>query len=313
MEDIFGNWGRKMSERLGVAGVDDIGCHGGLVPFTRWGERFEKPPQAAPIRRAVLFFTHVWDEWIEARFLKLSREMGAGYDVWVTGFIPEGAGVAVPGPARTAFAGEAELRAAFTPAPCVCQAAYELKFHHLVPLHFYRRNPGYAHYWVIEFDVQYTGNWADFFAELESSPADLLGTAVQKRQEHTEWFHWSYLCTGGGDLDEAAYVKAFLPVMRVSKRGFEAIEHAYRRNWHGHYEALWPTAIVDAGLLVEDIGGPGAFAPPARRNRHYTATLNDVCGAPGTFCYRPVKTEAEVEQVPAMLWHPVKPEALVNW
>ncbi len=298
---------------------------GRLARVTRWGERFERdapdrrapdrraPDRRAPDRRAVLFFTHVWDDWIEARFLKLSRELGAGYDVWVTGFVPDGAGLAVTDVARTAFAGETELRASFAPAPCVCQAAYELKFHHLVPLYFYRTHPEYSHYWTIEFDVRYTGNWADFFAELESSPADLLGTAVQARHENAEWYHWSYLCTGGRALADASYLKAFLPVMRVSKRGFAAIDHAYRRNWHGHYEALWPTAIADAGLLVEDIGGPGNFVPPGRRNRHYTATLNDVSGGPGTFCYRPVKPEAAVVAAPAMLWHPVKPEALVNW
>lgn len=290
------------------------GGDAGLVRVTRWGESFEKPAQhrRALDRRAVLFFTHVWNEWIEARFLKLSRELGPGYDVWVTGFIPDGAAFAVPAQARTAFAGEKELRAAFSPRPCVCQAAYEIKFHHLVPLYFYRSHAGYSHIWIIEFDVHYTGNWADFFAELDASAADLLGTAVQARRELSAWYHWSYLCTGGRDLAEDSYVKAFLPVMRVSKRGFEAIEHAYRRNWHGHYEALWPTTIADAGLLVEDIGGPGSFAPPARRNRHYTTTLHDVNGGPGTFCYRPVKTEAEVEPAPAMLWHPVKPAALAK-
>jgi hypothetical protein len=302
-----------MQEKLGVAGAGAAGWGRRLAHVTRWGERFERPSQATRTRRAVLFFTHVWDDWIESRFMKLRQELGAGYDVWVAGFIPDGAGFAVPAPARTEFAGENDLRAAFNPTPCICQAPFEIKFHHLVPLYFYRQNPEYSHYWTIEFDVRYTGNWADFFAELESSPADLLGTAVQARHEHTDWFHWPGLCTGGQALPESSYVKAFLPLMRISKRGFQAIDQAYSRNWHGHYEALWPTAIADAGLLVEDIGGPGSFAPPARRHRHYTATLNHPSGGPGSFCYRPVKTEAEVEQMAAMLWHPVKPEALVQW
>jgi hypothetical protein len=266
------------------------------------------------VRRAVLFFTHVWDEAIEARFVKLRRELGVGYDVWVGGLMRDGEGFLLPGQALQLRAAEHELMALGPVTACACRPGpVDLRLHQLLPLYFFRQWPGYAHYWTIEFDVRYTGNWRDFFAELEESPADLLGTNVQARGENREWYHWQYLCTGLRALPEASYVKAFLPVMRVSRRGFEAVDAAYRRGWHGHYEALWPTAIAEAGMIVEDIGGLSSFAPPGRRGRHYTATMNDVGLSPGTFCYRPVKAEAEVVEAPPMLWHPVKPEALAKW
>jgi len=268
----------------------------------------------ARMRRAVLFFTHVWDEAIEARFLKLSRELGAGYDVWVGGLIRQGEAFEAPGPALQILAAERDLLALGAVTSCACRSEpVDLRLHQLLPLYLFRQWPGYAHYWTVEFDVHYTGNWRDFFAELEESPADLLGTNMQARQENPQWYHWPFLCTGRRALPETSYVKSFLPVMRVSRRGFEAVDLAYRRGWHGHYEALWPTAIADAGMIVEDIGGLSRFAPPARRGRHYTSTMEDANISPGTFCYRPVKAEAEVVEAPAMLWHPVKPAALAKW
>jgi hypothetical protein len=283
-----------MQDGLGVRGVEDAG--------------------ALSRRAAVLFFTHVWDASIEARFMKLSLELGGRYDIWVGGLIRDGDGFQVPGPAPRLLAREHDLLALGPVKSCVCrEKPVDLRLHQLLPLYFFRQCPGYGHYWTIEFDVRYTGNWRDFFAELEESPADLLATNVQARHENPEWYHWKFLCTGRRGLAESSYVKAFLPVMRVSKRGFEAIDLAYRRRWHGHYEALWPTAIADAGMIVEDIGGLSSFAPQARRNRHYTSTMSDVGIAPGTFCYRPLKDEAEVVAEPAMLWHPVKPEALATW
>jgi hypothetical protein len=272
-------------------------------------------PGAGALSRqaAVLFFTHVWDASVQSRFMKLSLELGPRYHIWVGGLIREGDGFQPP-PVPRLLASEHDLLAMGPVTSCVCRPGpVDLRLHQLLPLYFFRRWPGYGHYWTIEFDVRYTGNWRDFFAELEESPADLLGTNVQARHENPEWYHWKFLCTGRRALAESSYVKAFLPVMRVSKRGFEVVDQAYRRGWHGHYEALWPTAIADAGMIVEDIGGLSSFAPPARRNRHYTSTMSDVGIAPGTFCYRPMKDEAEVVAEPAMLWHPVKPEALAKW
>ncbi len=283
-----------MQDGFGVPGVEDAG--------------------ALSRRAAVLFFTHVWDAAIQSRFMKLSLELGARYDIWVGGLIRGGDGFEVPGRVRQVLARENDLLALGPVTSCVCRPGpLDVRLHQLLPLYFFRQRPGYGHYWTVEFDVRYTGNWRDFFAELEESPADLLGTNVQARHENPGWYHWPFLCTGRRALAESSYIKAFLPVMRVSKRGFEVVDRAYRRGWHGHYEALWPTAIADAGMTVEDIGGLSSFAPPARRNRHYTSTMSDEGIAPGTFCWRPMKAEAEVVEAPPMLWHPVKPEALAKW
>ncbi len=275
----------------------------------------DKPAEdEANQRRAVLFFTHVWDAAIEARFLKLSGELGAGYDVWVGGLIREGDVFQAPRQVLHMRAAARDLLAMGPVTACVCRPEpVDLRLHQLLPLYFFRRWPGYARYWTIEFDVRYTGNWGDLFAELEESTADLLATNMQARHENVFWHHWPFLCTGRRALPEAHYVKAFLPVMRVSHRAFEVIDLAYRRGWHGHYEALWPTAVTDAGMSVEDIGGLSRFAPAGRRGRHYTSTMGDDGLSPGTFCYRPVKAEAEVVEEPAMLWHPVKPQALAKW
>ncbi|MEM9684235.1 MAG: DUF3405 domain-containing protein, partial [Pseudomonadota bacterium] len=45
-------------------------------------------------------------------------------------------------------------------------------------LHFFHRFPDYDFYWVIEYDVRFSGSWRAFFEAHASNPADLLGTTL---------------------------------------------------------------------------------------------------------------------------------------
>src|SRR5579871_1591844 len=39
-------------------------------------------------------------------------------------------------------------------------------------MQFYRKFPHYEHYWIIEYDVYYSGNWREIFDALKTSKAD---------------------------------------------------------------------------------------------------------------------------------------------
>jgi hypothetical protein len=170
---------------------------------------------------------------------------------------------------------------------------------------FRSRYPHYRQFWIVEYDVRWTGAWIEFFDAFAESPADLLGTTVNRYPECPQWSHWNSLALTTVEVDQADWVRGFFPVYRISARALDCIDAAYREGNRGHMEALMPNVLHAAGLVIEDVGGSGSFVAPGNRNRFYdnTPTANNL--SPGSFVYRPERPApgAEAER----LWHPVKP------
>jgi hypothetical protein len=170
---------------------------------------------------------------------------------------------------------------------------------------FHADRPYYSHYWIVEYDVRFSGNWLDFFAAFESSSADLLGTSLIRYPEFTGWSHWRSLSVPSIDVSEAQRLRGLFPVYRISNEALACLAEHYRQGCSGHMETLMPTVLHACDLVVEDIGGDGEFVAPENTNRFYTnqRLTNDL--SPGTFVYRPIRTAPGPD--PNMLWHPVKP------
>jgi hypothetical protein len=108
-------------------------------------------------------------------------------------------------------------------------------------------------------------------------------------------------------------VRGFYPIYRITARGLDAIDAAYRAGWSGHYEMGWANYILAANGIIEDIGGNGPYVAPENRNRFYFSSRRTFTKSPGTFVFRPA-----FRTVPARyentLWHPVKPSGeYLNW
>jgi hypothetical protein len=200
-------------------------------------ERFQCEPRDAiandyePRRRAaILYRTHFWDATVEAEVLKLSRALADRYDIWVVGYVGPGMDFEVPEPIRKLIRTPRDLRVLGLSDRCGCRPA-QIALRNLdnVLLYFFRLVPDYEHYWMIEYDVRYTGDWSALFDELDDPDVDLLGTRVFSRRDFPAWPHWDTLCTGSQQLSLAAQVKSFTPIMRVTRRAFEAIDRAYRQ------------------------------------------------------------------------------------
>ena len=170
---------------------------------------------------------------------------------------------------------------------------------------FYRQRNHYKHYWVIEYDVRYSGSWRHFLAAFDSSDADLLGTSLTGYPECPTWSHWKSLDIPSTNFRVEDGLRGFFPVYRLSNDALACLHDAYGRGSRGHMETLVPTTLAQSGLRLEDIGGDGAFVKPQNINRFYTnqRTTNNL--SPGTFVYRPACTVVGDE--PDRLWHPVKP------
>jgi hypothetical protein len=177
----------------------------------------------------------------------------------------------------------------------------------LVPLHFYVQHDDYDYYWMIEYDVRFSGNWRNLFRHFESSGADLLATCVRSAGDDPDWMYWNTLERPPGEppLRTEEKLTCFLPFYRVSRAAMAALDEGYRQGWGGHAEAAVPTILHRKGLHIEDLGGSGRFVTPVNQGRWYSNDPNDLAGAPGSFVARPVRFSMGSE--PDMLWHPVKP------
>jgi hypothetical protein len=258
-------------------------------------------PQSSNV---ILYRTHFWDEACAREFAALRLAAAGDYDLVVSGFLDGEACAGLPPDVPDFVVNMAQLQELDYP------ALPRLIPFQLDPIHFFRQYPGYANYWMIEYDVRYTGDWAQLLRELAASPADFLGTIVQSRTEHPAWTHWNNFSCAGNPPPEACFIKSFTPLIRLSAAALRAADAAYLAGWEGHYEALWPTAAAAAGLTIEEIGGEGAFTPPERYGKYYTSTRFDPYLTPGSFAFRPSILEADVPQSPPGLWHPVKSAAM---
>lgn len=252
---------------------------------------------------AVLLMTHMLDGRIVGQYRRLTAEAGAGRDVHILynrdddpspGYMP-------PEDVRVFSFRAGDVRAMGYPRKGRRLNARDVE---LFALLFMRRHPWYARAWVIEYDVEFTGQWSTLFDAFDDSPADLLGTTLHRYEINPHWENWRTVRPPKEGVPRERWMRAFLPCHRLTRAAAEALDQAYRKGWSGHYEATVPTVLAEAGLLLEDMGGDGEFVRPGNLNRFYTNTpsLNEL--SPGSFVFRPVRAAPGVE--PDRLWHPVK-------
>lgn len=173
------------------------------------------------------------------------------------------------------------------------------------PLLAFAQNHRYDYYWLIEYDVRYTGNWREFFDHFRESDSDLLGTTLYRHAFRPDWCWWQSLQTPRFSLVRRKnWIRGLFPVMRISDKGLRVLEKANRRGWRGHYEVCVPTALYHYGLKIEDFGGDGEFVAAHNVNRFYVNNPKVDGLGPGTFVCPP--TEPIDERLPDKLYHAVK-------
>jgi hypothetical protein len=170
---------------------------------------------------------------------------------------------------------------------------------------------GAEHLWVCEYDVDFAGHWADLFAEVGRSDADLLTSTVMFRHEQPRWSWWP-TARAPDAVPQERWARSLNPLMRVSRRLLDGYVAAMSEEWQGHYEFTLATAALAEGMTVEDLGGEGSFVPPGRERRVYVG--KSPAGRPRdlTFGFRPVRDHyfherPETFETPGLLYHPVKP------
>jgi hypothetical protein len=258
----------------------------------------------AGMREAVLLMTHFIDDMIVGHARRLRAEAG-DRDVFVLLNQTDDVNPAYrrPGDLRVFGFTVDDLRALNYP---IKGRRIRDKDIELFAFTFWKAHPEYDRIWVVEYDVAFTAPWRELFDHFAANDAALLATSLHRWAVNPNWPNWPSIVTPHGPpTDLASYIRAFMPLYRLSRAGFEALDAAYRAGWEGFYEGIVPRILLDAGLAIEDIGGTGEFVAAENRGRFYRSNPADNTLAPGTFVFRPIVSQPGPE--PGMLWHPVKP------
>ena len=172
----------------------------------------------------------------------------------------------------------------------------------LVPLLFWKSHPQYDRVWLMEDDIEYTGDPQHLFADLACLEGDLLATHVAKCYE--SWTYTSIFRSGNGQVNNENRWLTFLPFFRINRRALELIDQAYVNGWDGHHEMTWPTILKAHQYDVVDIGGQGEYVPETYRNKHYIGVPGNGFDKTGSFGTMKIRLRPGKQK--NVLWHPIK-------
>jgi Protein of unknown function (DUF3405) len=263
-----------------------------------------------PISEAVLWFTHLWGPELEVEFERVraleavGASGGGTCDVWMLldGRTPGAAELAARYPRTHRFDQERMFK---LPYPRLTGHGL-INHHHFPVLDFFLAHPDYDRYWVVEYDVRFTGNWSSFMGAFRGFDHDFVTSHLRRYQEEPRWPWWTTLSHPTQSVPREASVRCFNVVYRISNRALRYLHESQVDGWRGYPEVSFPTLLLRHGYTLLDIGGSGEFVAPGYENRFYTsrAARDGYMGYFGSVRYRPAR--AAVGSKADTLYHPVK-------
>ncbi|HVZ43439.1 MAG TPA: hypothetical protein VHA82_06470 [Ramlibacter sp.] len=207
---------------------------------------------------AVLYLTHRFSRSLAARFERLRREAAGHADCFVL-LHDDGGEVTRAWRDFLGLRGALDALHLFTPESVRRELGVTLfdtgflGSVHLPLLRFAHERP-YAHYWQVEGDVEYRGDWGGLFAAFSQVEAPALAAHLHRFADWPTWHWWPTLRPPEGmQIARRELRKAFFPVSRFSAAALRAIEAAHVAGWLGHMEVLIPTVLLREGMRVGDL------------------------------------------------------------
>ena len=160
---------------------------------------------------------------------------------------------------------------------------------HFPLLQFFRDHSGYHRYWLIEYDVRFSGDWRDLFDSFADHDADFLSCHLRDYADEPKWRWWEPMSHPRRRIPLAKRLRSFNPIYRISGPALLYLDRMHRDGWSGHFEALIPTLLFEGGFRLGDFGGSGRFVLPEHRNRFYIEGPQNEAGHlhEGTMRWRP--------------------------
>jgi hypothetical protein len=258
---------------------------------------------------AVIYQAHEWSAVHALRFERIRREAGELADCWILFHEPADPKV------RAAVAAYPEAR--FFEDQALQRALGFPYFTHdrIVPgsAHYptleFSRGRTYDAYWLIESDVEYSGNWGELIARFAATSAHFVACHL-KPYADTERVPWWERLSIPPDVPDAASSSedwrtfAFLPVARFSAQALRTVDEAHQAGWRGHNEVLIASVLRRAGLEIADFNQFGTLYHPFERR----LPGRDRHAHTGTMRWRPAISLNEFARFlkPDTLYHPIK-------
>lgn len=124
---------------------------------------------------------------------------------------------------------------------------------HFPVLQFYLDHPEYSHYWCIEDDVTFSGNWSELFNGVANSDYDFITSHIRRYQDYPDWFWWDSYRVPGEDFS-TDLINSFNPIYRISAKALEHVDSCLKNGYRGHHEVLLPTLLKRSGFKIADFG-----------------------------------------------------------
>jgi len=163
----------------------------------------------------------------------------------------------------------------------------------------------FDYYWLIEYDVRFSGNWEYFFRYFSEGAEDFLTSHIRRYAQEPDWLFW-HLDNFDKKIDLAKALRSFNPIFRISYPALEYVYQMYLKGWTGIYEALIPTLLFHGNFTLRDFGGTGDFVLPQDVNRFYLDSSDCRLLDGKTMRYRPFHTSLSGYPENKLI-HPVKP------
>jgi hypothetical protein len=196
---------------------------------------------------------------------------------------------------------------------CLSSLGYPTIGENIIPGHahfplfqFFLDKPNYNYYWMIEYDVRFSGEWQLFFDSFLRISADFLTCHIRSYADEPYWVWWE-LSHPRESIPLHERLRSFNPIYRISNGALSFLHQAFRSGWCGHNEVALPTLLHHGGLTIRDISGKGRYSVHGMDNEFYSSSESNDSGelSSGTMRYRPVIWRYGREN--NKLYHPVKP------
>lgn len=254
---------------------------------------------------AILFLTHIITEDIIVRYKRLLNETSNLYDVYfavdtTTNQIDKLK--SLPHGKSFLFDLQRIMEQGYT--PLGNRVMYNVNY---VLLFFRKLFPKYDYYWVIEYDVEFTGSWNIFFNYFETIDADFVSSHIEHfSNDNANWCWWNRTNLSTFGYSNSQMVKSFNPVYRISARALDYMDSVLKKGVQGHFEVIMPTIIANnKELKVLDLGGCGEYSDPSHPNHFY---IKGVGVNNGSMRWRPLFLQSCINSLKNtnLLFHPVK-------
>lgn len=122
--------------------------------------------------------------------------------------------------------------------------------------YYYEKDNTYDFYWLYEYDVMYTGDFAQFIDYTnDNCKSDLLGSYIRNYEENPEWHHWFF----NPNMEKYkfdSHIMACLSIYRLSNAALKCYMEYERDDFKATlYEYAMPTILYENGFTLQDLSG----------------------------------------------------------